>query len=121
MTATLCSSYAVMNKAGARASSTIVGSSAIMEQFINQAEAVICNELRYNAVTNYGGITVDGKKAFELACSNLAAIYVVNYDNSNFISRAESETILDVLNDGYERAIKQLKDEGVKTYLGISV
>ncbi len=118
MTETLCASAAVIVKAGANANSTIVASSATLTQFINQAEGTIATITRKDWVATYAGLSADVKKVLEEAASNMAASYVVQYDMSGYTSRYEAETMLDVLRDGFLRAISVLRDIKQQTFLG---
>lgn len=80
-----------------------------MTDFIQQAEDTINAETRkvWDA-TN---------KSYTLAVSNLAAIYAISYDMSGYTSRLEAQTIIDILYDGYRKAIKFLEDQKTKDFI----
>ena len=100
----------VQRKAGANASTTS-NVEAYINDFMTQAESQINAETSYNWSDAYAGLNADTKAILKLAASNLAAMYVIQYDMSGFTSREEAETMLDVLYDGYRNAIKTLRDK----------
>ena len=107
MTTTLAVSGNVILKAGLNAS---VLTEAQYEELINQAECQINADTEYNWCDNYAALNVDVKYLLQLAASNLAAIYLVNY-NPNAWNLATAQTKLDVLWDGYESVIKILREK----------
>ena len=107
MTTTLAVSGNVVLKAGLNAS---VLTEAQYEELINQAEGQINTDSEFNWNDVYGTLNVDVKYILQLAASNLAAIYLVNY-NPNVWNLATAQTKLDVLWDGYESAIKNLREK----------
>ena len=105
---TLCISGAALFKAGANVSTALTG--AQIDSVILQVESEINATTRYNWNDNYATLNADVKYILEQAASNLAAMYLVTYDMSGYTSKTEAQTILDVLLDGYRRAIKELTD-----------
>ena len=99
----------VQRKAGANASST-ANVEAYINDFMTQAESAINVATRYNWSDAYSGLNVDVKGILKEAASNLAAMYVIQFDMSGFTSRYEAETMLDVLNAGFLRALSILRD-----------
>ncbi len=120
MTVTLCTANEVIHKCGIFANASVTASSAWVEEYINQAEGVIANEMRNNIVTNYASITAEGKQALNMACSNLAAMYIVNYDTSGYPDARSAEIVLDVLWNGYTDTIVKLRDDKNKSFLGLT-
>lgn|SRR3990167_1658429 len=106
----------VQYKAGANAS-TVSNVEAYINSFMTQAESEINSAVRFNFSDVYSTLNVDVKGLLKEAASNLAAMYVINYDLSGFSSRAEAETMLDVLRDGYLRCINLLKDKKRETFI----
>ena len=106
MTTTLATNGNVILKAGLNAS---VLTDAQYTELINQAECQINVESEYNWNDAYGTLNVDVKYLLTLAASNLAAIYLINYD-PNAWGLATAQTKLDVLWDGYVDAIKLLRE-----------
>ena len=99
----------VSRKAGANASST-ANVEAYINDFMTQAESKINTLSQYNWSDAYSGLNADVKGILKEAASNLAAMYVIQYDMSGFSSRYEAETMLDVLYDGFLQAISLLRD-----------
>jgi len=112
---TLCISGAALFKAGANVSTSLV--EADYDYSILQAEALINSLTRYNWIDNYASLNADVKYLLEDACSNLAAIYLINYDMSGYTSRVEAQTMLDVLYDRANKIIKELTDKKVQDFV----
>ena len=112
--ATLTLSGAVMFKAGTNAPSV---TAAQMSGAILQAEGYINSITKYNWVDAYATLSVDTKYILEDACSDLAAMYIINYDMSGYTSRSEAQTMLDILRDRASTAIKELKDIKVQDFV----
>lgn len=117
MTETMCTSAAVKYKAGANVNSTISADATAITQFINQAESLINALTRINYTDTYAALNVDKQKLLEDASSNLAAMYLINYDLSGYTSRYEAETMLDVLRDQSLRIISLLRDKKTTTFV----
>ena len=99
----------VQRKAGANASGTS-NVEAYINDFMTQAESFINVATTYNWSDAYSGLNADVKGILKEIASNLAAMYVIQFDMSGFTSRVEAETMLDVLNDEYQRALSLLRD-----------
>jgi hypothetical protein len=106
----------VKRKAGRNASTTS-NVELFINDFMTQAESEINVATRYNWSDAYSGLNADVKGILKEAASNLAAMYVIQYDMSGFTSRTEAETMLDVLRDGYVRAISLLRDIKQQTFV----
>jgi len=106
----------VQNKAGANASATANVESYIND-FIAQAESQINADVTYNFSDVYATLNADIRDILKLAASNLAAMYVINFDMSGFTSRLEAQTMLDVLWNGYQNAIKVLKEKNKQSFI----
>lgn len=111
MSWSLTSSSAIQFKAGANASSVALASGAILQKFSDQAEAVINAATRKDWVTDYSGVGSNFTGILDDTAAALAAMNVINYDMSGFTSRAEAQTMLDVLRDQVNRNLEILKDE----------
>ena len=105
----------VQNKAGANASATS-NVEVYINDFMTQAEAKINVMTRFNWSDAYDGLNTDVKGILKEAASNLAAMYVIQFDMSGFTSRAEAETMLDVLWNGFLINISVLKDTKQQTF-----
>jgi hypothetical protein len=107
----------VQYKAGANCSATS-NTETYINSFMTQVESFINASTKYNWSDAYGILNVDKKGLLKEAASNLAAIYVINFDMStNSISRIEFEDRINVL---YRRAmdcIKILNDSKVEDFV----
>ncbi len=99
----------VSRKAGANASATS-NIEAYINDYITQAESEINVATQFNWSDAYSGLNVDVKAILKEAASNLAAMYVIQFDMSGFTNLREAETMLDVLESGYLRALSLLRD-----------
>jgi hypothetical protein len=102
-------------KAGANASATSKAE-AYTNFYIAGAESYINLITRYNWSDAYSTLNVDVKYILQEAASNLAAIYVINYDMTNFNSRAEAELMIKVLYRRFMDCIKVLVEQKVETF-----
>lgn len=110
MTYTLCSSAAIVIKAGSNVSSSAKASDAIIQQFASEAESFINAATRYDWVTNWGtasGSLVANSVSDATAC--IAATSLISYDMSGYTSRSEAEDIINILYDRAGRVIEYLK------------
>ncbi len=119
MAVTLCMSGALLTKAGERVHSDFTGADGETNcnALINQAEAVVCMETREDWITNYSTFDSIIKLILEEVVSNISAMYAIIYDMSGYTSRAEAQTMLDVLIDGANRGLKYLKDKKKTTFI----
>lgn len=106
----------VQRKAGANASAT-ANVEAYINDYMAQAESLINVRTRRNWSDDYAGLNADVKAILKEVASNIAATYVIQYDMSEFTSRAEAETMLDVLNNAINRGLQILKDKNMETFI----
>lgn len=106
----------VERKAGANASATSKAE-AYVNDYMTQAESEINCITRFNWSDDYAGLNADVKGLLKQAASNLAAIYVIQYDMSGFTTRMEAEDMINVLRDGYLRAVSILRDQKVGAFI----
>ena len=106
----------IARKAGANASAVSVAV-AYTDDFIAQAESEINALTRVNWSDLYAGLDADVKAILKEAGTNLAAMYVISYDMSNFSSRQEATTMLDLLRDSYLRALGVLREIQVQRFV----
>lgn len=105
----------VKRKSGANASTTSA-SELYINDFMTQVESMINADTLYNWSDAYAGLNVDVKGILKLAASSYAAMMVLNYDLSG-MPLAEAETRLDVLNDQYNKSIKELKAVATRDFI----
>lgn len=103
-------------KAGAGASATSKAE-AYVNSYMSQVESQINVLTRYNWSDNYGSLNVDVKGILKEIASNLAAIYVIQYDFSGFTSRTEAEDMINVLRDSALRGLSILVDSKVERFM----
>lgn len=106
----------VQYKAGANANTT-ANAETYINSFMTQAESYINTVCKYNYSDNYSTLDVDVKAILKEVASNIAAMYVIQYDMSGFTSRQEAQTMLDVLNYRAEQGIKLLKEKQNQTFI----
>ncbi len=110
MSFTLCSSGAIIRKAGVNANSDVTqDETPFLDEFSDQAEGRIVAETRRNWLSEHAALPTDLKNMLDDVCSSIAAIKVVNYDMSGYLQR-EAETILDVNTDIVNKGLAALKD-----------
>jgi hypothetical protein len=106
----------VQRKAGANASATSKAE-AYVNQYMTEVESEINSTCRYNFSDTYSSLNADTKGLLKGVASNLAAIYVIQYDMSGFTSRIEAEDMINVLRDAALRQLKLLKDKKVTDFV----
>lgn len=113
---TFATTAEVQRKVGANANTT-ANAEAYINQFIVEAENLINVLTRYNFTDAYSGLNADVKSLLKMAASAKAAMMVINYDLSSFPSLREAETRLDVLNNEFDTAISELKDQAKRGFI----
>lgn len=106
----------VQRKAGNGASET-ANVEAYINDYMSQVESEINVMLRFNFSDNYDSLNVDVKGILKEIASNLAAIYVIQFDMSGFTSRIEAEDMINILRDGALRAMSILNDKKQETFI----
>jgi len=109
----------VQRKIGINASTTS-NVEAYINDFISQAESYINAASRKNWSDEYTGLNADIKGILKEAASNLAAIYVLNYDLGTIsaaTSRAEAEDRITILWERFQQCIEVLKEIGTTKFL----
>ena len=106
----------VSRKAGANASSTS-NVELYINDFMTQVESQINSVTRFNWSDAYSGLNADTKGILKEVSSNLAAIYVIQFDMGGFTSRTEAEDMINVLRDGALRGLSLLRDKKTKEFM----
>lgn len=109
----------VKRKVGENASTT-ANTEEYINDFMTQAESYINILSGKNWSDNFAGLNVDVKGILKEAASNLAAIYVLNYDLgaiSAITSRAEAEDRIMVLWERLGECIETLKKIGTTSFM----
>lgn len=110
---TLCASQAVLDRVGINANSTIIASEAIIERYIETAEGVIVAETKRAWVDEFASAPSSVQKILESCTASHAAKNIIMFDMSNFTTRAEAITMLNVNESEFQRTIKALKDQDI--------
>ena len=84
---------------------------------MTQAEALINTVTRFNWSDAYAGLNTDTKGILKEVASNIAAIYVIQYDMSGYTSRIEAEDMINVLRDAALRGLSLLRDKKAKEFI----
>lgn len=106
----------IQYKAGAGASATSKAE-AYTNSYIAQAESYINVLCKYNFSDAYSGLNADVKALLKEASSNLAAIYVIQYDMSGYTDRIEAEDMITFLWARFNQCIELLKNQDKVTFI----
>lgn len=120
MSFTLCTSGAIVIKAGNNVNSTGAASAALLEQFSDEAEGRICAETRYDWITDYASIGASFKPILADVASSLGAIKLIMWDMGSYTGRGEAEDMININFDLAQKGLKILTDDKVKTAMGAS-
>ena len=121
MTRTLTTSGACVLKAGTGVNSRFLSGVTTeddWDDYINKAEAIVSSTSRRDWVTLYSGLDANTKLILDGIVSSISAMLAIQYDMSGYTSRAEAQTMLDVLRDDITRSMTLIKDDKVITFLG---
>jgi hypothetical protein len=113
---TFATTTEVQRKAGENASTTS-NVEAYINQYIKEVESFINMATRFNWHDAYSILNTDVKNVLKEIASNLAAIYVIQYDISTFTSRQEAEDMITILRDRANYGIKLLQDKKVQDFI----
>lgn len=121
MAFTLCSSGAIVVKAGKDINEAVQGNAVFLRAISEDAEGMICTTARYNFVSNYPAIRAASSFAeFFLAnlASDLAAQKLIAYDVSGFPGKSYADNLINILNADAARGLRMLEDKKFVTFLG---
>lgn len=116
MAGIFCTTAEVERKAGKNCSA-VSKTAAYTDDYTTQAESLINSICRYNFSDNYAALNVDVKGILKQVASDLAAIYVIQYDMSGFSSRVEAEDMINVLRDSALRGLSILRDKKAQDFI----
>jgi hypothetical protein len=106
----------VQYKAGSGASATSKAEGYI-NSYMTQVESFINCVTRYNWSDAYAGLNADVKGILKEIASNLAAIYVIQYDMSGYTSRVAAEDSVNILRDAALRGLALLRDKKTQDFM----
>ena len=106
----------IQAKAGTGASATAKAVAAT-DVYVLEIESLINCMTRYNWSDAYAGLNADVKEILKGVGSDLAAIYVIQWDMSGYTSRTEAEDMINVLRDSALRGMSILRDKKVQDFI----
>lgn len=109
---TFCTSFAIVNKAGANAGRA-ASSAAMIAEISDQVEQYINMVTRKDYISAYSSLSTNKRAALSQAEACLGGMHIIADDMSGYTSLGEAQTMLDLLNSTADNALKLLKD---KTY-----
>ena len=101
-------------KAGVNRNTTLSGTDFYL--ISDMAEDTFCVDTRKDWVTDYANVSTHIKGAISDAVSDAIGIKLITADQSGFTSRAEAQTMLDVLDNNYNKIVRQLSVNKNKTF-----
>jgi hypothetical protein len=72
---------------------------------------------RYNWSDVYSTLNVDVKGILKEVASNLAAIYVIQFNMAGYTSRVEAEDMINILRDAALRGLALLRDKKSEEFM----
>ena len=84
---------------------------------MTQAESVINITTRNNWSDSYSTLNADVKGLLKEIASNLAAIYVIQFDMTDFTTRIEAEDMINILRDAALRGLSLLRDKKTQDFI----
>lgn len=119
MSFTICTSEAIVRKAGYWVNSTAAASNALLIQLSDEAEDHLNCIARYDIVSNYSTLTTNAKKICQQFVSDYAGLNLIAYDSSGFPTQIQAQTAMDFLRDRTEQVKAMLSDNrNVIKFLG---
>lgn len=109
----------IQDKAGAKASA-VSKAEAYTNRFVAQAESVInilCRKVFASSSGEFSALPATTRKILSELASNLAGIYVIQYDMSGYTTRGEAEDMVVILRDAFLRSIAILRDKKNQGFL----
>lgn len=109
MAFTMCSSSAIVAKAGAGANPDASTSTTLLTEWSDFAEGQIIARTKINWLSNFSGLPTSIQNALGDAASDIAGTKLINWDMSLYPSREIVQTQLDILRDNQSTLITELK------------
>lgn len=106
----------VLRKVGANASA-VSSAEAFVNQYVAEAESLINAQTEKNWSDLYSTLNADLRDILKMAAGAKAAMMVIMYDQSGFTNQREAETMLDILNNEYDRALAELKQQSQRAFV----
>ena len=106
----------VLRKAGSGANAT-PSAEAYVNDYMTQVESFINVVTRYNWSDAYSTLNVDVKGILKEVASNLAAIYIIQFNMSGYTSRVAAEDSVNILRDAALRGLALLRDKKTQDFM----
>ena len=108
-------SQAIIDKAGVNVNATAAASGALVKSFSDEAEGFFNSVARINN----SDVTINAQLAgiYAMGVTAMAGRNLVHYDMSGYTSRAEAQTMLDVLTDEVQLATSLIRDKKTTSFL----
>ena len=119
MSFTLCTSGAIVAKAGANVNSAAALSGTLLQQYCDEAEGIVCAATLFDWVANYATVGANYKGALTTAVSALGGNKLIAYDMSGYTGRGEAEDMINLNYTEAANAINVLKDAETKSKMGV--
>lgn len=115
----ITSSAGILDYAGTSVNSTASASAGLMTRLSDNAQAYVNTVTRADWVTPFSTLSTELKNSITAAMNMKAAMWLIDYDLFSYNSRAESQTMLNVLTDDFNNLIGELKEIGIKKKVGL--
>lgn len=117
---TLCTSGAIVSKAGDGVNTAAAASAALLELYSNEAEGYINSATRVDWVTRFASVGTEFKGILSDVTSSYGGMSLIAFDMSGYTSRSEAESMINILFDRVQRGLKVLDDQSNRTEMGIT-
>lgn len=111
-------SQAAIKTAGANVNATIVADAAQLIIWSDQIEADICNQARYDCVSNFSSLTSYGRLILGKIHDAQLAQYIINYE-PEAIGTIGATLRLNFLQNTISQGMNKIDDSKIKSYLTI--
>jgi len=116
MAGTITTSGSALVRAGANVYATFTTE---IDQFIEAAEAFLCNLVKYDIVTNWDKLDAVYKLLFTEYAERMAAIDAITYQMAGYTKRAEAEDMINVHWARMKVIEELLKNSSVQDFQGV--
>lgn len=117
MSFTVCSSYAIVRKAGVSVNSSLAASLAFLAQISDEAEALINATARIDLIANYSSLNSTTRNILGAIASSWGGNQLIMADMSGYTSRYEAQTMLDVNDQTVQTGLKLIEDKNVTDFM----
>lgn len=117
---TFCTSFAIVQKAGYGVNSIAAASSALLQQYSNDAMGFIIGMTRYDWIANSAAIGTNFKLILANAQARKAANDLISYDTSGYMGSSEADNLRNINYDEAMNLIKVLADKKLQNTMGVT-